>query len=203
MPDASSRVSPNGKPLFHYIAMFAFSNHIVVPEIALVKIREDTPFDKVCYIGCGMTTGVGAVVYSAKVEGGMNVMASGLGGNGMNLIQGAKMVGVDINPGRVELAKIFGLMHFANSKEIGNVVDHIVQLTDGEIDDSFECFRNTILMRQALECTRKKGWVSRSSSARRRPARKSAPDRSSRTRGPSGKVLSVNRGEMRPKQVGS
>ncbi|MBW0450299.1 S-(hydroxymethyl)glutathione dehydrogenase/class III alcohol dehydrogenase [bacterium M00.F.Ca.ET.228.01.1.1] len=163
MPDATSRFSLDGKPLFHYMGTSTFSNYIVVPEIAVAKVREDAPFDKICYIGCGVTTGVGAVVYSAKVEAGANVVVFGLGGIGLNVIQGAKMVGadkiigVDINPGRVELAKKFGMTHFINPNEVENVVDHIVQLTDGGADYSFECVGNVKLMRQALECTHK-GW---------------------------------------------
>src|SRR6202049_4723157 len=163
MPDATSRFSIDGKPLFHYMGTSTFSNYIVVPEIAVAKVREDAPFDKICYIGCGVTTGVGAVVYSAKVEAGANVVVFGLGGIGLNVIQGAKMVGadkiigVDLNPGRVELAKKFGMTHFINPNEVPNVVDHIVQLTDGGADYSFECIGNTKVMRQALECTHK-GW---------------------------------------------
>jgi S-(hydroxymethyl)glutathione dehydrogenase/alcohol dehydrogenase len=140
-----------------------FSNYIVVPEIAVAKIRSDAPFDKVCYIGCGVTTGVGAVVFTAHVEAGANVVVFGLGGIGLNVIQGAKMVGadkiigVDLNPRRVELAKKFGMTHFVNPREVENVVDHIVQLTDGGADYSFECIGNTKTMRQALECCHK-GW---------------------------------------------
>src|ERR1700748_920696 len=163
MPDSSSGFSLDGKPLFHSMGPSTCSNYIVVPEIAVAKIREDAPFDKVCYIGCGVTTGIGAVVYSAKVEAGANVVVFGLGGIGLNVIQGAKMVGadkiigVDLNPGRVELAKKFGMTHFINPNEVENVVDHIVQLTDGGADYSFECIGNTKVMRQALECTHK-GW---------------------------------------------
>ena len=140
-----------------------FSNYIVVPEIALEKIREDAPFDKVCYIGCGVTTGVGAVLFSAKVEAGANVAVFGLGGIGLNVIQAAKMVGadkiigIDINPARQAIARKFGMTHFINPNEVENVVDAIVQLTDGGADYSFECVGNTTLMRQALECTHK-GW---------------------------------------------
>src|SRR5882672_7290843 len=136
MPDATSRFSIDGKPIFHYMGTSTFSNYIVVPEIALAKIRSDAPFDKACYIGCGVTTGVGAVVFSAKVEAGANVVVFGLGGIGLNVIQAAKMVGadkiigVDINPGRIEMARKFGLTHFINPNEVPNVVDHIVQLTD-------------------------------------------------------------------------
>jgi S-(hydroxymethyl)glutathione dehydrogenase/alcohol dehydrogenase len=134
-----------------------------VPEIALAKIREDAPFDKVCYIGCGVTTGVGAVLFSAKVEAGANVAVFGLGGIGLNVIQAAKMVGadkiigIDINPARQAIARKFGMTHFINPNEVENVVDAIVQLTDGGADYSFECVGNTSLMRQALECTHK-GW---------------------------------------------
>jgi len=163
MPDATSRFSLDGKPLFHYMGTSTFSNYIVVPEIALAKIREDAPFDKVCYIGCGVTTGVGAVLFSAKVEAGANVVVFGLGGIGLNVIQAARMVGadkiigVDINPARQEIARKFGMTHFINPNEVENVVDSIVQLTDGGADYSFECVGNTTLMRQALECTHK-GW---------------------------------------------
>jgi S-(hydroxymethyl)glutathione dehydrogenase/alcohol dehydrogenase len=135
----------------------------VVPEIALAKIREDAPFDKVCYIGCGVTTGVGAVLFTAKVEAGANVVVFGLGGIGLNVIQGAKMVGankiigVDINPEREKMAREFGMTHFINPKNVENVVDAIIQLTDGGADYSFECVGNTTLMRQALECCHK-GW---------------------------------------------
>ena len=159
MPDATSRFSLDGKPLFHYMGTSTFSNYIVVPEIALAKIREDAPFDKVCYIGCGVTTGVGAVLFSAKVEAGANVAVFGLGGIGLNVIQAAKMVGadkiigIDINPARQAIARKFGMTHFINPNEVENVVDAIVQLTDGGADYSFECVGNTTLMRQALECT--------------------------------------------------
>jgi S-(hydroxymethyl)glutathione dehydrogenase/alcohol dehydrogenase len=163
MPDGTSRFSIAGKPLLHYMGTSTFSNYIVVPEIALAKIRRDAPFDIVCYIGCGVTTGVGAVLFTAKVEAGANVVVFGLGGIGLNVIQGAKMVGadkiigVDINFRRVELAKKFGMTHFVNPKEVDNVVDQIVQLTDGGADYSFECIGNTTTMRQALECCHK-GW---------------------------------------------
>ncbi|WP_206953921.1 S-(hydroxymethyl)glutathione dehydrogenase/class III alcohol dehydrogenase [Trinickia acidisoli] len=163
MPDATSRFSIGGKPIFHYMGTSTFSNYIVVPEIAVAKVREDAPFDKICYIGCGVTTGVGAVVFTAKVEAGANVVVFGLGGIGLNVIQGAKMVGadkiigVDLNPGRVELAKKFGMTHFVNPANVENVVDHIVQLTDGGADYSFECIGNVKTMRQALECCHK-GW---------------------------------------------
>jgi S-(hydroxymethyl)glutathione dehydrogenase/alcohol dehydrogenase len=164
-PDARrhQRFSLDGKPILHYMGTSTFSNYTVVPEIALAKIREDAPFDKVCYIGCGVTTGIGAVLFTAKVEAGANVVVFGLGGIGLNVIQGAKMVGadkiigVDINPAREEMARQFGMTHFINPKEVDNVVDAIVQLTDGGADYSFECIGNTQVMRQALECTHK-GW---------------------------------------------
>ncbi|CAH0348735.1 MAG: S-(hydroxymethyl)glutathione dehydrogenase/class III alcohol dehydrogenase [Leptothrix sp. (in: Bacteria)] len=163
MPDGSSRFSLNGDPLLHYMGTSTFSNFIVVPEIALAKIRPDAPFDKVCYIGCGVTTGVGAVLFSAQVEAGANVVVFGLGGIGLNVIQAAKMVGadkiigVDLNPKREAMARQFGMTHFINPKDVPNVVDAIVQLTDGGADYSFECIGNTTTMRQALECTHK-GW---------------------------------------------
>lgn len=163
MPDATSRFSLDGKPILHYMGTSTFSNYIVVPEIALAKIRPDAPFDKVCYIGCGVTTGVGAVLFTAKVEAGANVVVFGLGGIGLNVIQGAKMVGagkiigVDINPAREAMARQFGMTDFINPKDVPNVVDAIVLLTDGGADYSFECVGNTTLMRQALECCHK-GW---------------------------------------------
>ena len=163
MPDGTSRFSLDGKPLFHYMGTSTFSNYIVVPEIALAKIRSDAPFDKVCYIGCGVTTGVGAVLFTAKVEAGANVVVFGLGGIGLNVIQAAKMVGadkiigIDINPAREAMARQFGMTHFINPRNVENVVDAIVQLTDGGADYSFECVGNTQLMRQALECCHK-GW---------------------------------------------
>jgi S-(hydroxymethyl)glutathione dehydrogenase/alcohol dehydrogenase len=163
MPDGSARFSIDGQPILHYMGTSTFANHIVVPGIALAKIREDAPFDTVCYIGCGVTTGVGAVLFTAKVEAGANVVVFGLGGIGLNVIQGAKMVGadkiigVDINPKREAMARRFGMTHFVNPKEVPNLVDHLVQLTDGGADYSFECVGNVQLMRQALECTHK-GW---------------------------------------------
>jgi S-(hydroxymethyl)glutathione dehydrogenase/alcohol dehydrogenase len=163
MPDGTSRFSQGGKPLLHYMGTSTFANHIVVPEIALAKIRTDAPFDVVCYIGCGVTTGVGAVLFTAKVEAGANVVVFGLGGIGLNVIQGAKMVGadkiigVDLNPGRETMAREFGMTHFIDAKSVPNVVDAIVQLTDGGADYSFECIGNTTTMRQALECCHK-GW---------------------------------------------
>ncbi len=163
MPDSTSRFSLDGKPLFHYMGTSTFSNYTVVPEIALAKIREDAPFDKVCYIGCGVTTGIGAVIYTAKVEAGANVAVFGLGGIGLNVIQGARMVGadkiigIDINPQREAMARKFGMTHFINPNDVPNIVDAVMQLTDGGADYSFECIGNTKVMRQALECTHK-GW---------------------------------------------
>ena len=163
MPDATSRFSMNGQPILHYMGCSTFSNYVVVPEIALAKIRSDAPFDKVCYIGCGVTTGIGAVLFTAGVEAGANVVVFGLGGIGLNVIQGARMVGankiigVDINPGREAMARQFGMTHFVNPKEVDNVVDALTQLTDGGADYSFECIGNTTTMRQALECCHK-GW---------------------------------------------
>src|SRR6218665_2497867 len=163
MPDATSRFSLDGKPIFHYMGTSTFSNYTVAPEISLAKIREDAPFDKVCYIGCGVTTGIGAVLFTAKVEAGATVVVFGLGGIGLNVIQGAKMVGadriigVDLNPAREAMARRFGLTHFINPKDVDNVVDAIVQLTDGGADYSFECIGNTTTMRQSLECCHK-GW---------------------------------------------
>ncbi len=163
MPDGTSRFSLDGTPLKHYMGCSTFSNFTVLPEIAVAKIRDDAPFDKVCYIGCGVTTGVGAVVFDAKVEPGSNVVVFGLGGIGLNVIQGARMaganmiVGVDINPSKVELAKKFGMTHFINPKEVPDIVEAIVELTKGGADYSFECIGNVTTMRQALECCHK-GW---------------------------------------------
>ncbi len=163
MPDGTSRFSIDGKPILHYMGTSTFSNHIVVPEIAVAKIRDDAPFDIVCYIGCGVTTGVGAVLFTARVEAGANVVVFGLGGIGLNVIQGAKMVGanriigVDLNGGREAMARDFGMTDFINPKEVDNLVDAIVQRTDGGADYSFECIGNPTTMRQALECCHK-GW---------------------------------------------
>jgi len=164
MPDGSSRFSIGGEKLHHYMGTSTFANFTVLPEIALAKIREDAPFDKVCYIGCGVTTGIGAVIYTAKVEAGSKVVVFGLGGIGLNVIQGARMVGadmiigVDINPGRRAMAEKFGMTHFVNPKEVeGDLVAYLVSLTKGGADYSFECVGNTSLMRQALECCHK-GW---------------------------------------------
>jgi S-(hydroxymethyl)glutathione dehydrogenase/alcohol dehydrogenase len=163
MPDGTSRFSIDGRPILHYMGTSTFSQHIVVPEIALAKIRADAPFDTACYIGCGVTTGVGAVIFTAKVEAGANVVVFGLGGIGLNVIQGAHMVGagrivgIDVNPRREAMARRFGMTHFINPKDVPDVVDAIVQLTDGGADHSFECIGNTTTMRQALECCHK-GW---------------------------------------------
>ena len=163
MPDATSRFSVGGKPVLHYMGTSTFSNFIVVPEIALAKVRSDAPFDKICYIGCGVTTGVGAVLFTAKVEAGANVVVFGLGGIGLTVIQAARMVGadkiigVDLNPAREAMARKFGMTHFINPSQVENVVDAIVQLTDGGADYSFECIGNVTTMRQALECCHK-GW---------------------------------------------
>ncbi|MCB1985173.1 MAG: S-(hydroxymethyl)glutathione dehydrogenase/class III alcohol dehydrogenase [Burkholderiales bacterium] len=163
MPDSTSRFSIDGQPLFHYMGTSTFSNYTVAPEIALARIRKDAPFDKVCYIGCGVTTGIGAVLFTAKVEAGSNIAVFGLGGIGLNVIQGARMVGadkiigIDINSKREAMAREFGMTHFLNPNEVPDIVDAIVQLTDGGADYSFECIGNTKVMRQALECTHK-GW---------------------------------------------
>jgi S-(hydroxymethyl)glutathione dehydrogenase/alcohol dehydrogenase len=164
MPDGTSRFSLHGRPLLHYMGCSTFANYTVLPEIALAKVREDAPFDKICYIGCGVTTGIGAVIFSARVEPGANVVVFGLGGIGLNVIQGAKLagadmiVGVDVNPAREALARRFGMTHFVNPKELkGDLVGHLVELTKGGADYSFECVGNVQLMRQALECCHR-GW---------------------------------------------
>ncbi|MEK7323141.1 MAG: S-(hydroxymethyl)glutathione dehydrogenase/class III alcohol dehydrogenase [Pseudomonadota bacterium] len=165
MPDGSSRFSLGGKKIHHYMGTSTFANYTVVPEIALAKIRADAPFDKVCYIGCGVTTGIGAVINTAKVEAGANVVVFGLGGIGLNVIQGARLagadmiVGVDINPARQALAEKFGMTHFVNPKDMADneLVPYLVNLTKGGADYSFECVGSVKLMRQALECCHK-GW---------------------------------------------
>ena len=164
MPDGSSRFSLDGQPLHHYMGCSTFSNFTVLPEIAVAKIREDAPFDKVCYIGCGVTTGIGAVIFTARVEPGARVVVFGLGGIGLNVIQGARLagaemiVGVDINPARQALAEKFGMTHFVNPSEVeGELVPYVVSLTKGGADYSFECIGNVEVMRQALECCHK-GW---------------------------------------------
>jgi S-(hydroxymethyl)glutathione dehydrogenase/alcohol dehydrogenase len=164
MPDGTSRFSLGGRPVHHYMGCSTFANFTVLPEIAVAKIREDAPFDKVCYIGCGVTTGIGAVINTAKVEPGANVVVFGLGGIGLNVVQGARMVGankiigVDLNPARKALAEKFGMTHFVNPKEVqGDLVAHLVELTGGGADYSFECIGNVDVMRQALECCHR-GW---------------------------------------------
>lgn len=164
MPNGTSRFSLNGEIIHHYMGTSTFANYTVLPEISLAKIRKDAPFDKVCYIGCGVTTGIGAVINTAKVEVGAKVIVFGLGGIGLNVIQGAKMVGadmivgVDINPAKQELAKKFGMTHFVNPKEVeGDLVPYLVDLTKGGADYTFECIGNINVMRQALECCHK-GW---------------------------------------------
>ena len=164
MPDGTSRFSYRGEAIAHYMGCSTFANFTVLPEIALAKVREDAPFEKICYIGCGVTTGVGAVIFTAKVKPGDNVVVFGLGGIGLNVVQGAKLagadmiVGVDINPGRRALAEKFGVTHFVNPKEVsGDIVPYLVDLTKGGADHSFECVGNATLMRQALECAHK-GW---------------------------------------------
>jgi S-(hydroxymethyl)glutathione dehydrogenase/alcohol dehydrogenase len=164
MPDGTSRFSFNGAPVYHYMGTSTFSNYTVLPEIAVAKIRADAPFDKVCYIGCGVTTGIGAVINTAKVEPGANVVVFGLGGIGLNVLQGCRMVGADIivgvdtNPEKAVLAKKFGMTHFVNPNEVeGDLVAHLVDITKGGADYSFECIGNVDVMRVALECCHK-GW---------------------------------------------
>ena len=166
MPDGTSRLSLDGKQLLHYMGTSTFSEYAVIPEIALAKIRTDAPFDKVCYIGCGVTTGIGAVINTAKVEPGAQVVVFGLGGIGLNVVQGARLVGaamivgVDTNPKKKALGEQFGMTHFVNPKELGksdDLTDHLVALTKGGADYSFECIGNVATMRQALECCHK-GW---------------------------------------------
>jgi len=164
MPDGTSRFSVGSDTIYHYMGTSTFANHIVVPEIAVAKVRSDAPFDKICYIGCGVTTGIGAVINTAKVEAGANCVVFGLGGIGLNVIQGLRMVGadivvgVDINPSRRELAESFGMTHFVNPKEVeGDLVAYLVDLTGGGADYSFECIGDVGVMRQALECCHK-GW---------------------------------------------
>ncbi len=164
MPDGTSRFSCDGEPVMHYMGCSTFANFTVLPEIALAKVREDAPFDKICYIGCGVTTGIGAVFNTAKVQPGDNVVVFGLGGIGLNVIQGAriaganKIIGVDLNNGRKPMAEKFGMTHFVNPSEIGaDLVPYLVNLTDGGADFSFECIGNVNVMRQALECCHR-GW---------------------------------------------
>lgn len=163
MPDGTSRFSYKGETIYHYMGCSTFSNFTVLPEIAVAKIREDAPFNTSCYVGCGVTTGVGAVTNTAKVQAGDNVVVFGLGGIGLNVIQGARMVGadkivgVDINPAKKEWGEKFGMTHFVNPKETEDVVAHLVEITDGGADYSFDCTGNTDVMRQALECCHR-GW---------------------------------------------
>ncbi len=164
MPDGSSRFAIGKEKIHHYMGCSTFANFTVLPEIALAKVRQDAPFDKICYIGCGVTTGIGAVINTAKVEPGANVVVFGLGGIGLNVVQGArlaganKIIGVDLNPARKPLAERFGLTHFVNPKEVqGDLVPYLVSLTGGGADYSFECVGNVELMRQALECCHR-GW---------------------------------------------
>jgi S-(hydroxymethyl)glutathione dehydrogenase/alcohol dehydrogenase len=164
MPDGTSRFSIDGTMVHHYMGTSTFANYTVLPEIAVAKIRKDAPFDKVCYIGCGVTTGVGAVIYTANVRPGDNVVVFGLGGIGLNVVQGAKMaganmiIGVDLNPNRKAIGEKFGMTHFVNPTEVGaDLVPYLVNLTDGGADYSFECVGNVTVMRQALECCHK-GW---------------------------------------------
>jgi S-(hydroxymethyl)glutathione dehydrogenase/alcohol dehydrogenase len=163
MPDGTSRFSLDGRMLHHYMGCSTFANYTVLPEIAVARIREDAPFDKVCYIGCGVTTGIGAVFNTAKVEPGANVVVFGLGGIGLNVVQGARMVGanriigVDVNPAREALARRFGMTDFVNPRDVGDLVPHLVDLTGGGADYSFECIGNVDVMRQALECCHR-GW---------------------------------------------
>ena len=164
MPDGTRRFRIGGEPLFHYMGTSTFANHTVVPEIAVAKIRKDAPFDKVCYIGCGVTTGIGAVIKTARVPPGANCVVFGLGGIGLNVIQGLRMVGanlivgVDTNPAKQALAERFGMTHFVNPAEVaGDLVPYLVDLTKGGADYSFECIGNVDVMRQALECCHK-GW---------------------------------------------
>jgi len=164
MPDGSSRFSVGGKKVLHYMGTSTFANHTVLPEIALAKVRPDAPFEKICYIGCGVTTGIGAVINTAKVEAGANAVVFGLGGIGLNVIQGLKLVGanmivgVDMNPAKKAWGERFGMTHFVNPAEVnGDLVAHLVELTKGGADYSFECIGNVKVMRQALECCHK-GW---------------------------------------------
>ena len=163
MPDGTSRFSLDGREILHYMGCSTFSNYTVLPEIAVAKVREDAPFDKICYIGCGVTTGIGAVAFTMKVEPGSTVAVFGLGGIGLNVIQGAKMVGaariigIDLNNSKQSLATQFGMTDFINPTDVENVVDYIVDMTGGGVDYSFECIGNVSVMRQALECCHK-GW---------------------------------------------
>ncbi|GGY37262.1 S-(hydroxymethyl)glutathione dehydrogenase/class III alcohol dehydrogenase [Parvularcula lutaonensis] len=163
MPDGTSRFSYKGSKLLHYMGTSTFSNYTVLPEIALAKVRQDAPFDKICYIGCGVTTGIGAVMFTAKVEPNSTAVVFGLGGIGLNVIQGLKLVGarqivgVDINEDKKSMAEQFGMTHFVNPNDHKDLVGHLVELTGGGTDYSFECIGKVEVMRQALECCHK-GW---------------------------------------------
>ena len=164
MPDGTSRFRMGNDPIFHYMGTSTFANHTVLPEIALAKVREDAPFDKICYIGCGVTTGIGAVINTAKVEPGANCVVFGLGGIGLNVIQGLRLVGadiivgVDVNPSKRALGERFGMTHFVNPNEVeGDLVPYLVDITKGGADYLFECIGNIDVMRTALECCHK-GW---------------------------------------------
>jgi S-(hydroxymethyl)glutathione dehydrogenase/alcohol dehydrogenase len=164
MPDGTTRFSKNGKPIYHYMGCSTFANYTVMPEIAVAKVRNDAPFDKICYIGCGVTTGIGAVIFTAKVEPGANVVVFGLGGIGLNVIQGLRLagadmiIGVDLNNDKKVWGERFGMTHFVNPKDVkDDLVAHLVELTKGGADYSFECVGNVQLMRQALECCHR-GW---------------------------------------------
>ena len=165
MPDGTSRFKYKGETLYHYMGTSTFSNFTVIPEIALAKIRNDAPANKVCYIGCGVTTGIGAVINTAKMEEGSNAVIFGLGGIGLNVVQGCRMakakniVGIDMNPDREDLGKKFGMTHFLNPKDYpdNQLLNKIIEITDGGADYSFECIGNVEVMRQALECCHK-GW---------------------------------------------
>ena len=163
MPDGTSRFSYKGQTIFHYMGCSTFANFTVLPEIAVAKIREDAPFDKSCYVGCGVTTGVGAVLNTAKVRPGESVVVFGLGGIGLNVIQGARLagagriVGVDVNPAKEAWGRQFGMTDFVNPRDVGNIVETLVAMLDGGADYSFDCTGNTDVMRQALECCHR-GW---------------------------------------------
>jgi S-(hydroxymethyl)glutathione dehydrogenase/alcohol dehydrogenase len=163
MPDGTSRLSKGGSSIHHFMGTSTFASHTVLPEISVAKVRSDAPLDKVCLLGCGITTGVGAVIKTAKVEPGARCVVFGLGGVGLSVIQGCRMVGaaqivgVDLNPAREAWGRKMGMTHFVSPKDVGDLVAHLVELTDGGADYSFECIGNVEVMRQALECCHK-GW---------------------------------------------